>query len=97
MSEFRFEELPIDGRTTTRQRHEHYKAAAALRERPGEWAMVRTAATSNAARSAASQIREGRLTAYRPAGEFDATSRTVGGEFRVYARYVGHIGTDGAS
>ncbi|MGW7785982.1 hypothetical protein CFC35_05460 [Streptomyces sp. FBKL.4005] len=93
MSEFRFEEPPADARTTKRG-HDHFKAAAALREQPGRWALIRTTPTSQAARSAAHQIRDGRINAYLPAGSFDATSRTVDGEFRVYARYIGHVGTE---
>lgn len=90
MSEFRFEEPPADARTTKRG-HDHFKAAAALRERPGEWALIRTTSTSQAARSAAHQIREGRINAYLPAGDFDAVSRSAAGEFRVFARFVGHV------
>lgn len=96
MSEFRFEEPPADGRTTKKGR-DHFKAAAAMQERPGEWAMIRTAATSQGARNAAHQIRGGRILAYLPAGTFDAVSREIDGEFRVYARFIGHIGEGGAS
>lgn len=87
MSEFRFEEPPADGRAG--RGYDHGAAAAAMRERPGAWALIRTTQTSQAARSAANLIRNGRLAAYLPAGSFEAMSRTVNGEFRIYARYVG--------
>ncbi|GAU66688.1 hypothetical protein SSP35_03_03360 [Streptomyces sp. NBRC 110611] len=65
------------------------EAARQLRERPGEWAVVRRTETSDQAGAAAQAIRDGRLRAYRPTGAFEATARTVVGEHRVYARYVG--------
>lgn len=68
--------------------------AAALRRAAGEWARIglyRNAATSG---SVANQIKRGKLAAFRPAGAFEAVSRTVDGQHRVYARYVG---TDAAA
>lgn len=69
-------------------------AAKALRANPGQWALVKVGSTAQAARNAAHQIRHGRIVAYQPAGQFDATSRTVSGEHRVYVRYVGAQGGD---
>lgn len=90
MSEFRFEALPdMAPNSRTKRSRQHLEAAAALRERPGEWAVIKTTPTSQAARSAATHIRTGLLAAYRPARSFEATSRTVEGEHRVYARFVG--------
>jgi hypothetical protein len=82
-----FEPLP-DGAT----RHGINTAIAAkLRDRPGEWAHINTYTTPGSAASCAQQINSGRLAAYAPAGSFEAKSRTVDGERRVYARYVGPV------
>lgn len=60
--------------------------AAALRARPGEWAVVYPAAKSQAAAPA---IRRG-MGSWAPAGSFEAISRSnEDGTFRVYARFVG--------
>ncbi|MER6360074.1 hypothetical protein [Kitasatospora sp. NPDC001527] len=67
----------------------HSRIAAALRARPGEWAVVQRATTIARAASAAQAIRSAKLAAYGPAGLFQAVSRTVDGEHRVYARFVG--------
>lgn len=37
----------------------------------------------------ASQIKNGGIAAFRPVGDYEATTRTVGGLYTVYARYVG--------
>lgn len=75
-------------------------AATALRARPGEWAVITvrtTAARTTAARAAvyAYGVSRGMRHAYRPAGAFEAKARTVDGEHRVYARYVGDTSTRG--
>jgi hypothetical protein len=57
----------------------HEIIAAKLRERPGEWARIQALPS---VQSAAGQ-------AHAPAGSFESKSRTVDGESRVYARYVG--------
>ncbi|AUG78072.1 hypothetical protein CFP65_3271 [Kitasatospora sp. MMS16-BH015] len=67
----------------------HTRIARALRGRPSEWAVVQRAASIGRAASAAQAIRSARLHAYEPAGAFQAVARTVQGEHRVYARYVG--------
>lgn len=89
MSNFRFEEPPPSLNQRARQTSVHMEAAKALRRQPNRWARIKTTATAQAARNAAHQIRNGRITAYNPPGHFEAVSRTVDGEFRVYARYVG--------
>jgi hypothetical protein len=61
---------------------------AALRSRPGEWALVEVKPSAAIASSVARNIRLGLVRVGQP-GEFDATSRNIDGEFRVYARYVG--------
>ncbi|MEU0160139.1 hypothetical protein ABZ154_15195 [Streptomyces sp. NPDC006261] len=66
----------------------HFEIAKALRERSGEWGIVATATTIQAARSLASQIRNASLAAY-DWRSFDAVASTVGDEHRVYARHTG--------
>lgn len=93
MPEIRFEELPpapLNSRTD--RQNFHARAADALRSRPKEWALVKTAGTAQAASAAAHQIKSGRLKAYNPPGTFEATARKVDGEYRVYVRYVGEAG-----
>jgi hypothetical protein len=64
---------------------------APLIDNPGEWAIVRRFKQANGAGALASAIRQGRVS--RPQGtnvfDFEAISRTVDGEGRVYVRYVG--------
>ncbi|WP_293783610.1 hypothetical protein [uncultured Aeromicrobium sp.] len=62
--------------------------AAALRERPGRWAVVKTwpAERKKAAWSFASHVNSGKLADMR--GGFEATARTIDGQTRVYVRYV---------
>jgi len=74
----------------------HFRAAAELRAEPGYWAVIGTYSTNPSARTAASNIRcayagESRVSpsAWEPAGAYEAEARTVDGEHRVYARYVG--------
>jgi hypothetical protein len=67
----------------------HADVARKLKARPKQWAVVSTYPNSRTAGATASAIRAGRVTAYLPVGEWEATSRTVDGEHRVYARYMG--------
>jgi hypothetical protein len=71
----------------------HARIAADLRSHPGVWGVVRKPGTITRAASAAQAIRGAKLTAYEPAGSFEAVARSVkvSGEieYRVYARYVG--------
>lgn len=62
--------------------------AAALRERPGQWAVVRTYDTTQSKRAwgFCGSIRVGKLVDLR--GGFEAVARTVGSEVRVYARFA---------
>lgn len=62
--------------------------AAELRTRPNCWAILSRCETQLLAARIATKVRHGDIAAFRPAGTFEATSRTVDGEFRVYARYV---------
>ncbi len=56
-----------------------------LQENPGQWYMVRKAATQNAAATHAYQIRTGRRAAFQPAGHYDAYSTGT----EVIAQYTG--------
>lgn len=81
-------ELPPDGRyERNRARSEAWqKVADDARSRPGEWLSV------GRKRSAyVSQVKSGRLQAFRPAGSFEATSRGVDldGVADLYVRFVG--------
>lgn len=67
----------------------HAEIARKLKARPGQWAVVSAYPNSRTSGATASAIRTGRVTAYLPVGEWEATSRTVGDEHRVYVRYLG--------
>lgn len=69
-----------------RGEHDHAAIAAALRQRPGEWALI---PVTGVLTGITDHIRRGRLAAYRPAGQYEAVRRHVNGETRVYARFVG--------
>jgi len=84
----RFEPLPVSGGSQVRG-VSHEVIAEQLRERPREWAHVLTYPTRESASTVAYSIRNGHRSAWAPAGAFEAKSRTVNGEYRVYARYVG--------
>jgi len=63
-----------------------------LRSRPGEWALLGKYATAGTARQAAYEVRNAldpKDQPFAPAGSFEAQSRTMLGEYRVYVRYVG--------
>lgn len=63
--------------------------ARKLRARPGQWAIVAQYDKSRTAAGVANNIRKGISRHFRPEGHYEAVGRTVGGEHRVYARYVG--------
>ncbi|MEU3522307.1 hypothetical protein AB0E62_00260 [Streptomyces sp. NPDC038707] len=72
----------------------HAEIAARLRRRPGRWAVVGAFKSTSVSASMARSIRAGvNMSAYTPAGTFEAVARTVDGEHRVYARYVGGEGS----
>lgn len=62
--------------------------AAALRERPGDWAIIRTypAEQSKRAWGFANTLREGKLIDFRHG--YEAAARTIDGQVRVYVRYT---------
>lgn len=72
-----------------RERILHELIAAQLRREPGRWAVVYEARGLS---SLATQINRGAYAPYRPAGAYEATSRTVGDMHVVYARYRAEAG-----
>jgi len=88
MSELTWEEPPRATNYVDRV-GKQAEAAAQLRERPGEWAVVLVCESSSVASSMAYAIRNGTRSTWTPAGSFEAKARTKEGEHRVYARYVG--------
>lgn len=71
---------------------DHQGVAEALVAKPGEWLRVSSYRTRSSAGSMAYSIRIAKLNVYAPAGSFEAVSRADGGEFWVFARYVGQDG-----
>lgn len=69
--------------------HDWPAIGAALAEQPGQWALVVVCPNGATAGSTARHVRDGKYAALNAYGRFEAHSRTVGGEHRVYARYVG--------
>jgi hypothetical protein len=84
-----FEPLPPRVSRPKRRTRELATITAALRQTPGAWARIGTYRTPASAASMASMIRHGRRPAFGPEGTFEAAARTVDGQHRVYARYVG--------
>ena len=69
---------------------EHDRTATMLRSHPGLWHTVGGAKpTSKHAHDLASNIRNGRIRAYRPAGSYQAKAVTTGGIHVVVASYTG--------
>jgi len=73
-------------RSTRRSRYE--PIADALRTHPGEWAVVFEGG-AGAGGAMVTHVRFGQMQCFCPTGDFDATSRSVGGRTVVYARYLG--------
>jgi hypothetical protein len=92
MTELKWEEPPHADQRRPGGAKRHAEVAAQLKSRPGEWARVAAFDKDTRSRTYAHYIRRGGLAAYRPDGSFEAVSRTVDGEYRVYARYVGGEG-----
>lgn len=62
---------------------------ADLKLRPEQWALAVVCRNPSTAGQTARHIRDGGYQPMTPAGAFEATARTIDGEHRVYARYVG--------
>ncbi len=80
-----FGELPPSPRGSSPTSSMYNAAAAALRQRPKEWALISTATTPATAGSTANRVRHGGLRCFRPGGTFEATTRGRD----VWARYIG--------
>lgn len=67
--------------------------AQELRKHPGAWAVVLEVPVAKASRAAnvAHNIRRAGMHAFRPAGSFEAVSRSDEDMTTVYARYVGQV------
>lgn len=61
---------------------------AALKARPGTWALLGQYNTPGTMRQTAYEIRHG-LRRHFPKGQFETESQTMFGEYRVYIRYAG--------
>jgi hypothetical protein len=62
--------------------------AADLKAQPGEWAIIAVCVNQPLAGQTARQVRDSSYAALRD-GRYEAKARSVDGEHRVYARYVG--------
>lgn len=61
--------------------------AAELRAHPGQWALLGAFAPAQV-----TNIKQGYLKAFRPAGEFDAIGRKRDdGKYDIYIRYIGKV------
>ncbi len=91
MSIIRWEDPPAHGSGSPgrgKQSIGHELIAVQLRRKPGEWALIYELKTTPAL---ATEINQGKLRPYQPAGTYEAVSRQVDGLFRVYARYIGQV------
>jgi hypothetical protein len=66
------------------------RIADELRRKPGAWAHVENKPNGHRAAQTANLISVGKYSGM-PAGQFEAVSRQVDGQFRVYARFVGEV------
>lgn len=82
-------EEPPGGGDGRRDGVAHKPLADALKRKPGKWAHILTYERARTSGSIAGIIRDGKASAWQPAGHFEATANKVGEEYRVYARYVG--------
>lgn len=89
MSAVTWQEPPADDGRAKGREPKYLDIAAALRERPGDWALIaeETWATM------ANQIRSGGLVAFRPRGAFEARPVAIDGKpasrAQIFARFVG--------
>jgi hypothetical protein len=84
VSVIRWEDPPEDRRGT-----DWAAVGQALKQQPGKWALAVVCNNTVTAGAVARDIRVGKYPAMRALGSFDAMARSVDGEARVYARYVG--------
>ncbi|MGA4942118.1 hypothetical protein [Streptomyces cinereoruber] len=67
----------------------HDLIAKTLRVQPGRWARIERPYKPKSAGAIARSVRLGRLSAYAPAGDFDAASCVYGDVAYVYVRFLG--------
>lgn len=91
MGVIRWEEPPASHRV---DRYDWAAIGAELVAHPGIWAMVAVANNSVTAGAMANHIRNGKYLKLAELGRFDAKARSIDGENRVYARYIGEVGSD---
>lgn len=77
-------QLPV-----VRSREAFRESAELLRQHPGEWGTVAVYSTSASARQSAYRLRTGGLTAFVPAGAWEAEAYTEDGVHGLRARYIG--------
>ncbi|MEU6725588.1 hypothetical protein ABZ917_17925 [Nonomuraea wenchangensis] len=88
--EIRFEDPPPPLRTWAQSEPFDYpRIASVLCKKPGRWALIGVVGTPLRASGAAHRIRAGLVETLAIRGAFDAVARSVDGEYRVYARYLG--------
>ncbi|MFI5803377.1 hypothetical protein [Streptomyces sp. NPDC051561] len=88
MSIVQFQMLPSPEKKERKSGIRFTCIANTLMEHPGRWARIQRHDKSTQAATAAYKINHGLLAAFRPAGRFEAASRTVKGEYLVFARFV---------
>jgi hypothetical protein len=85
VNEIKWEDPPPDGRST-----QWSEVTDQLRARPGSWAIVAVRRSIGSASDICEKFKTARQSpAFAPAGSFEAVTRKVDGEYRVYARYLG--------
>jgi hypothetical protein len=90
MSVLRWEEPPSHGNTSQPDAGRWAPIAAALKERPGEWAVIAEGLKPGTSGPMVTRIKKGQRGCWAPAGAFEARGRSNGdGLVRLYARYVG--------
>lgn len=65
------------------------EVAKLLTANVGRWALLKECTSVHSAGSLAGRVREGRVLCFAPRGDFEACTRAVDGQYRVYARYLG--------
>ena len=82
----RWEDPPPQRRSPSR--HNWALIAELLRANPKRWAVI-SEGTRAADAALTRQIKSAMIMAFRPAGHFDACSRSIDGKTVTYARYLG--------
>lgn len=87
MGVLRWEDPPATGYADPRDSFDSHAVAADLRAHPDRWGLIRISPGSY---GLAWHVRTGRqLSAFRPAGSFEAVARSTPAGIATYARYVG--------